>query len=84
MFALESTRHEYRVIRLWEEDPTPLLNDTALLPLAPLAASTTSEVLLQNVAQRVSQLDSERQREVSSYAISALISTCGSSFCAWL
>jgi predicted transposase/invertase (TIGR01784 family) len=66
-FALESTRHEYRVIRLWEQDPTELLNDPALLPLASLAASTTSEALLQNVAQRVTQLDPVRRREVSSY-----------------
>jgi predicted transposase YdaD len=67
VFELESTRHEYRVIRLWEQDPTPLLNDLALLPLASLAASTNSEVLLQNVAQRVALLEPEQRREVSSY-----------------
>ncbi|BAZ40922.1 hypothetical protein NIES4101_68840 [Calothrix sp. NIES-4101] len=67
VFTLESTRHEYRVIRLWEQDPTPLLNDSALLPLASLAASNNSEALLQNVAQRVAQLEPEQRREVSSY-----------------
>lgn len=66
-FEVESTRHEYRVIRLWEEDPTPLLNDPALLPLASLAASTDPEALLQNVAQRVTQLDPEIRSEVSGY-----------------
>lgn len=67
-FILESTRHEYRVIRLWEQDPTPLLNDPALLPLAPLAASTAPEVLLQQVAQQISQLDSIQKQEASTYA----------------
>lgn len=67
-FQLESTRHEYCVIRLWQQDPTPLLNDPALLPLAPLAASTASTELLEEVVQRVRQLEPERQREVSSYA----------------
>ncbi len=68
VFEVESTRHEYRVIRLWEEDPTPLLNDPALLPLAALATSTSPEVLLRDVAQRVTQLDPEIRSEVSSYA----------------
>jgi len=68
VFEIESTRHEYRVIRLWEEDPTPLLNDPALLPLASLAASTTSETLLRDVAQRITQLDPEIRSEVSGYA----------------
>ncbi len=66
-FEVESTRHEYRVIRLWEEDPAPLLNDPALLPLAPLAASTASETLLRDVAQRVTQLDPQIRSEVSGY-----------------
>lgn len=30
----KNTRHRYRVIRLWEQDATPLLNNPALLPLA--------------------------------------------------
>jgi predicted transposase/invertase (TIGR01784 family) len=66
-FEVESTRHEYRVIRLWEEDPTPLLNDPALLPLASLAASTDPEALLQDVAQKVTQLAPEIRSEVSGY-----------------
>ncbi len=68
VFALGSTRHEYRVIPMWEQDPTPFLNDPALLPLASLAASTTPESLLQTVAQRVNQLEVEQRQEISSYA----------------
>lgn len=52
-FAFEATRHEYRVIRLWEEDPALFLNDIALLPLASLAATTTPEQLLDRVAQQM-------------------------------
>ncbi|MBD2488059.1 DUF4351 domain-containing protein [Aulosira sp. FACHB-615] len=66
-FELESTRHEYQVIKMWEQDPTELLKDIALLPLAPLAATTKPEALLQKVAQRVTQLEPEQRREVSGY-----------------
>ncbi len=44
-----------------------MLNEPALLLLAPLAASTNGEVLLQTVAQRVTQLEPEQRSEVSSY-----------------
>jgi predicted transposase/invertase (TIGR01784 family) len=68
VFNLESTRHEYRVMKLWEEDPAIFLNDLALLPLATLAAATVPEQLLRQVAERVSQIESEQQRqEVSAY-----------------
>jgi len=66
-FVLENTRHEYRVIKLWEENPEQFLNDPALLPLAPLAAAVRSETLLQQVAQRVSQLEPAQRLEVSAY-----------------
>ena len=41
------TRHKYRVIRLWEEDPAPLLANPALLPLATLARTNSPNALLQ-------------------------------------
>ena len=43
------------------------MNDPALLPLATLAATTDSEALLRETAQRVSQLEVERKQEVSTY-----------------
>lgn len=36
-FEAANTRHRYRVIRMWEQDPTPLLANSALLPLALLS-----------------------------------------------
>ncbi|MFB2877080.1 Rpn family recombination-promoting nuclease/putative transposase [Floridanema aerugineum] len=67
-FVLERTRHEYRVIRLWEEDPNIFLSDIALLPLASLAATSQPEQLLAQVAQEVDRIESIAQkREVSTY-----------------
>lgn len=40
------TRHRYRVIRLWEENPAPLLANPALLPLATLARTDSPNALL--------------------------------------
>jgi len=36
-FAVGNTVHRYKVVRLWEQDPAPLLANPALLPLAVLA-----------------------------------------------
>jgi predicted transposase YdaD len=36
-FQVSNTLHRYRVMRLWEQDPTPLLADPVLLPFATLA-----------------------------------------------
>ncbi len=66
-FVVENTRHEYRVVRLWEEDPEPLLQEPALLPLASLAASPVPEELLQRVAAQVQRLDDRQRRHVSNY-----------------
>ncbi|MFN6559700.1 MAG: Rpn family recombination-promoting nuclease/putative transposase [Nostoc sp. ChiSLP01] len=66
-FSLETTRHEYRVICLWEENPEQFLNDPALLPLAPLAATTQPQTLLQQVVERVNQLQPEQRPEIATY-----------------
>jgi predicted transposase YdaD len=44
-----------------------LLNDPALLPLAPLTATTQATALLQRVAEQVSQLEESQRQEVSGY-----------------
>ncbi len=67
VFSVETTRHEYRVISLWEENPELFFNDPALLPLAPLAATTQPQTLLQQVVERVNQLESGQRSEISSY-----------------
>ncbi len=66
-FNLETTRHEYRVIRIWEENPELFLNNQALLPLAPLTATTQPQALLQQVVERVNQLKPQQRAEISAY-----------------
>jgi predicted transposase/invertase (TIGR01784 family) len=56
-FIADNTRHQYQVIRLWEQDPAPLLATPALLPLATLAKTDTPEVLLQQVAAEVAKIE---------------------------
>lgn len=59
----ETTIHQYRVIRLWEQDPTLFLNNPALLPFAPLTNSNSLENLLAQVAQKVNQIEDREQRQ---------------------
>jgi predicted transposase YdaD len=66
-FTVETTHHEYRVIRMWEENPEQFLNDPALLPLAPLAKTTKPRILLQQVVEQVNQLEKNRRQEISAY-----------------
>ncbi|MEW6496806.1 MAG: Rpn family recombination-promoting nuclease/putative transposase [Cyanobacteriota bacterium] len=65
-FFLEQTRHRYNVVRLWEQDPEPLLQDTALLPMAVLCAAENSEQLLGRVAEEVGKIEVPEQRQVIS------------------
>ena len=67
VFHVENTRHEYRVISMWEENPEIFLNNEALLPLAPLAATTQPQALLQQVVERVNQLEPEQRPDISTY-----------------
>lgn len=65
-FRAPNTWHRYRVIRIWEQDPEPLLASPALLPLAVLAQTDSPEVLLQKVAAQVGMIEErERQGNVS-------------------
>jgi predicted transposase/invertase (TIGR01784 family) len=67
-FVLGTTRHEYQILCMWEQDPSIFLEDIALLPLAILAATQSPEQLLNQVAQRVSTIESTQQRrEASAY-----------------
>lgn len=58
-----NTRHQYRVIRMWEEDPTPLLANPALLPLATLARSDSPRALLEQVAAGVARIEKTTERQ---------------------
>ncbi|MEL7036360.1 MAG: Rpn family recombination-promoting nuclease/putative transposase [Cyanobacteria bacterium J06592_8] len=61
-FVTETTRHRYQVIRMWEQNPAVFLNDTALLPLAPLAQTNSPEILLTQVAAEVAKIEPIEQR----------------------
>ncbi len=65
-FQLEGTRHRYQVIRMWEQDPEPLLQDPALLPLAVLCAAENSTQLLSRVVEEVSKIEEIEQQQVIS------------------
>ena len=68
-FVDTNTIHRYRVIRLWEQNPTPLLADTALLPLATLAQTDLPDALLQQVAARIDKIEElEQKRNISACA----------------
>lgn len=67
-FAVGSTVHRYRVIRIWEQEPAPLLADPELLPLAVLARTDTPTDLLEQVAARVDMIEERQKRsEISAY-----------------
>ncbi|WP_317616834.1 DUF4351 domain-containing protein [Nostoc sp. PA-18-2419] len=52
---------------MWLENPEPFLNDAALLPLAPLTATTQPQALLQTVVEKVNQLEPRQRPEISAY-----------------
>lgn len=62
-FERRNTQHSYRIIRLWEQDPTPFLSEPALLPLAPLTRSNNPTNLLEQVAQQVAMLEEPAQKQ---------------------
>lgn len=65
-FIAPNTRHDYRVIRLWEQDPEPLLANPALLPLAPLARTDSPRELLEQVVAEVAKIqEGDRRRNIS-------------------
>jgi len=68
----KKTRHEYRVIRLWEEDPTPLLANPALLPLATLAKTNSPADLLEQVAAAVDMIEETDERQNISACVQVL------------
>lgn len=65
-FAVGNTTHRYRVVRLWEQDPAPLLANPALLPLAVLARTGSPTALMQQVADLVDMIEEPgQQRNIS-------------------
>lgn len=61
-FHVGDTWHRYRVIKMWEQDPEPLLEREGLWPLAVLARADNPDQLLMKVAEKVSRIADESQR----------------------
>ncbi|MCU0551756.1 MAG: Rpn family recombination-promoting nuclease/putative transposase [Leptolyngbya sp. Prado105] len=67
-FEKESTRHEFQVVKMWEQDPEPFLQDSVLLPFAALTRTQNPDQLLDRIVQQVAEIpEVEERREVSSY-----------------
>ncbi len=62
-YSSANTIHRYRVIRMWEQDPAPLLTHPALLPLATLGSSSSPNNLLEQVASQVARIEDVQQQE---------------------
>lgn len=71
-FSFGNTTHRYRVVRLWEQDPAPLLASSALLPLAVLARTDSPETLLERVAAQVDMIEEREQQQNISACIEVL------------
>jgi predicted transposase YdaD len=68
VFQSGSTRHEYQVIKLWEQSPEVFLQDPVLLPFATLTQTQDPERLLDQIVQQVAALpEANDRREVSGY-----------------
>lgn len=57
-----NTQHLYRVVRLWEQDATPLLAASALLPFATLARTNSPATLLEQVAAQIDMIEEPQQQ----------------------
>jgi predicted transposase YdaD len=64
----ESTVHRYRAVRMWEQNSSLFLNNSALLPLAPLCRTDSPRELLSQVAQEVARIaDRETRQNAAAY-----------------
>lgn len=58
-----TTSHQYRVVRLWEQDSAPFLANPGLLPLATLTQTDSPQALLAQVAEQVDRISEREQRQ---------------------
>jgi predicted transposase YdaD len=64
----ESTIHRYRAVRMWEQDSSLFLSNSALLPLAPLCRTDSPRELLSQVSQEVAKIaDRETRQNTAAY-----------------
>lgn len=64
----DMTTHHYRAIRMWDQDSDLFLNSLALLPLAPLCRTDSSQNLLSQVAEQIVKIsDRETRKNTAAY-----------------
>jgi predicted transposase/invertase (TIGR01784 family) len=75
-FELEFTRHEFEVIRLWEQPASIFLESVGLYPFASLAQTDDPELVLRDVAAKIEEIPSRKlQADISamSYILAGLV-----------
>ena len=75
-FELEFTRHEFEVIRLWEQPSSIFLESVGLYPFASLAQTNEPELVLREVAARIEDIPERKlQSDISamSYILAGLV-----------
>jgi predicted transposase YdaD len=75
-FELESTRHEFEVIRLWEQPSSIFLESVGLYPFASLAQTDEPELVLREVTARIEEIPERKlQADISamSYILAGLV-----------
>jgi predicted transposase/invertase (TIGR01784 family) len=60
VFELENTRHQFEVIRLWEQPASIFLESQGLYPFASLAQTDEPESILRTVAARIEEIGAGR------------------------
>jgi predicted transposase/invertase (TIGR01784 family) len=71
-FTMERTRHEFEVIRLWEQPASLFLQYPGLIPFAVLGQSTDAEETLRQAAHRVDQI-TDPQTQANLMAASGIL-----------
>ncbi len=61
-FTANNLVHEFRVVRLWEQETEPFLQFTGLLPYAALTNTDDREGVLREVARKIDAIDSRREQ----------------------
>ncbi|MFH7030035.1 MAG: Rpn family recombination-promoting nuclease/putative transposase [Heteroscytonema crispum UTEX LB 1556] len=61
-FVVENTRHEFEVIRLWEQPTEVFFNSPGLLLFAALSQTDNKGETLQKVAEAIAQINDNRMR----------------------
>lgn len=72
VFELSGTRHEFRIIRMWEMPYEPLLEAPGLLPFAVLSVESEKEMVLGKVARQIDEI-SDRTNKSNIAASTALL-----------